>query len=90
MIWSFKLVNNPFDGKKDLEIPKGTQPGEIFKFDSEGIPSLRNGRRGDQIIQVLVKTPTNLNRKQEKLLRDFSKLEDNKLSNKLKNILRGN
>jgi molecular chaperone DnaJ len=38
----------------------------------------------------LVKTPTNLNKKQEKLLKDFSKLENNKLSNKLKNILRGN
>jgi molecular chaperone DnaJ len=78
------------NGKKDLEIPKGTQPGEIFKFEQEGIPSLRNGRRGDQIIQVLVKTPTHLNKKQEKLLKDFSKLENNKLSNKLKNILRGN
>jgi molecular chaperone DnaJ len=85
-----KIEVPTLNGKKDLEIPKGTQPGEIFKFDQEGIQSLRNGRRGDQIIQVLVKTPTNLNKKQEKLLRDFSKLENNKLSNKLKNILRGN
>ncbi len=77
------------NGKKILEIPKGTQPGDIFKFKEEGIPSLRNGRRGDQIIQLLVKTPTNLNKKQENLLREFSNLENKKLSNKLKSILRG-
>ncbi len=77
------------DGKKSLEITKGTQPGDIFRLHGEGIPSLRNGRRGDQIVQVLVKTPTHLNKKQESLLREFAKLESNKFSNKLKNILKG-
>jgi molecular chaperone DnaJ len=32
------------NGEKKLEIPKGTQPGEIFRFRGEGIPSLQNGR----------------------------------------------
>jgi len=77
------------NGKKSLEIPKGTQPGDVFRLTGEGIPSLRNGKRGDQIIQVLVKTPTHLNKKQESLLREFAKLESNKFSNKLKNILKG-
>ncbi len=77
------------NGKKSLEIPKGTQPGDIFRLHGEGIPSLRNGKRGDQIVQVLVKTPTHLSKKQESLLREFAKLESNKFSNKLKNILKG-
>jgi molecular chaperone DnaJ len=76
------------DGEKSLDIPKGTQPGELFRFRGEGIPSLRTGRRGDQIIQVNIKTPTHLNKKQEALLREFAKLEKDKLSNKLKNILK--
>ena len=75
-------------GEKNLEIPKGTQPGELFRFRGEGIPSLRTGRAGDQIIQVNIKTPTHLNKKQEALLREFAKLEKDKLSNKLKNILK--
>jgi molecular chaperone DnaJ len=78
------------NGKKVLAIPKGTQPGEVFRFRGEGIPSLRNGHRGDQIIQVLVKTPTHLNKKQEALLKEFAKLESGKLTNKLKNIFKGN
>ena len=76
-------------GKKTLEIPKGTQPGDIFRFKGEGIPSLRYKSRGDQIIQVLIKTPTGLTRKQESLLKEFAKLESKKISNKLKNILKG-
>ncbi len=75
-------------GEKILEIPKGTQPGDVFRFNGEGIPSLRSGKRGDQIIQVVIKTPTHLSKKQEKLLREFEKLESGKLTNRLKNILK--
>jgi len=77
------------NGEKVLKIPKGTQPGELFRFHGEGIPSLRNGKRGDQVIQVDIKTPTHLSKKQEDLLREFKKLESGKFSNKLKNILKG-
>jgi molecular chaperone DnaJ len=76
------------NGNKQLKIPKGTQPGDLFRFRGEGIPSLRSGKRGDEIIQVLMKTPTHLNKKQEALLKDFAKIERNKIPNKLKNILK--
>jgi len=82
-------INVPtLTGEKSLDIPKGTQPGELFRFRGEGIPSLRTGRSGDQIIQVNIKTPTHLNKKQETLLREFARLEKDKLKNKLKNILK--
>lgn len=77
------------NSEKELTIPKGTQPGELFRFRREGIPSLRTGQRGDQIIQVAIKTPTNINKRQEALLKEFGKLEKDKLRNKLKNILKG-
>ena len=95
--WRFHLSRRPWatvsrcrlsDGEKTLDIPKGTQPGDIFTFPGEGITSLRTRRRGDQIIQVDVKTPTRLNKKQEGLLREFAKLEKNKFSNKLKSLLK--
>jgi molecular chaperone DnaJ len=75
-------------GEKELEVPKGTQPGDVFRFRGSGIASLRTGRPGDQIIQVNIKTPTHLNKKQENLLREFARVEKDKLSNKLKNILK--
>ncbi len=76
-------------GEETLKITKGTQPGDTFRLARQGIPSLRTGRRGDQIVQVLVKTPTRLNKKQEKLLKEFQKIEAGKLSSKLKNVLKG-
>ena len=77
------------NGEKKLQIPKGIQPGDVLKFRGEGIPSLRSRKRGDQLIQVMIKTPTNITKKQEALLKDFSKLESGKLSTKLKKILKG-
>jgi molecular chaperone DnaJ len=76
-------------GEKELVIPKGSQPGDVLRFRGEGIPSLRNGHRGDQVMQIDVKTPTGLNKKQEALLKEFAQLEEKKLTTKLKHILKG-
>jgi len=84
-----KIKVRTLNGKKTLEIPKGTQPGDIFRMPGEGIPSLRGNRRGDQIVQVLIKTPTHLSKKQVELLKEFEHLESAKLSKKIKGILKG-
>jgi molecular chaperone DnaJ len=84
-----KITVPTLEGSKALDIPKGTQPGEVFYFRGEGVPSLRTRKRGDQIIQVVIKTPTGLSKKQEELLREFAKLEKGKLSTKIKNMLKG-
>lgn len=84
-----EITIQTLEGEKSLKIPKGTQYGETFRFKGEGIPSLRSGRRGDQIIQVSIKTPTGLSKKQEKLLQEFEHLNEDKISNKLKNLFKG-
>lgn len=78
------------NGEENVKIAKGTQPGDVFRLKGLGIPSLRYGSRGDQLIQFIIKTPTNLNKKQENLLKEFAEIEEGKLSNKLKTILKGN
>ena len=83
-----KIMIATLSGEKELEIPKSTQHGDLFRFRGEGIISLRDGVRGDQIIQAIIKIPTHLNKKQEKLLREFEKLESGKITTKLKNILK--
>jgi molecular chaperone DnaJ len=76
-------------GEKKVEVKKGTQPGDLLRLRGEGIPSLRYGNRGDLIVQFIIRTPTNLSKKQESLLKEFAKLESGKLSTKLKSILKG-
>lgn len=57
-----------------LTIPSGTQPGATFRIPGEGMPGLRGNSRGDLVVAVELKTPTNLTAKQEKLLKEFLKL----------------
>jgi molecular chaperone DnaJ len=59
------------NGKRNLSIPKGTESGEIFRIKGEGFPKLRGYGRGDQVVQIVVKTPNNLTKRQEELLREF-------------------
>jgi molecular chaperone DnaJ len=62
------------NGKKQLSIPKGIESGEILKIKGEGFPRIRGYGRGDQLIQVIVKTPKNLTKKQEDILKEFEEL----------------
>ena len=61
-------------GKKKLDIPAGSQSGNIFTLRKEGVPSLRGHGRGDMVIELQVQTPTNLCEEQKEVLRNFDKL----------------
>jgi len=62
------------EGTQKIKIPRGTQNGKLFRLKGKGVSHLRGFGRGDQIVQVMVKIPTKLNKKQEKLLEEFAKL----------------
>lgn len=64
------------DGKAELKIPAGTQHGQLFRLSGMGLPDLRSGRRGDELVEVLVEIPKRLNKDQEALLRRFAETED--------------
>ena len=55
-----------------LTIEAGTQSGRKFRLRGKGMPALRRGSPGDQIVEVQVETPTNLSKKQKELLEAFS------------------
>ena len=60
------------DGKMTYDIPEGTQTGTTFRLRDKGIPYVNNRtRRGDQLVTVVVETPTRLTREQKELLRQL-------------------
>ncbi|MFH1590074.1 MAG: molecular chaperone DnaJ [archaeon] len=67
-----KIEIPTLDGKASLRIPEGTQTGTVFKMRGKGIPYLHSYGTGDQLVQVVVETPKNLNNKQEKALKSFA------------------
>jgi molecular chaperone DnaJ len=56
------------NGSVSVEIPAGTQPGEILTVRGQGMPSLRGGRRGDLRVVVNILIPRRLNDAQRELL----------------------
>lgn len=59
------------DGPVTMKVPAGTQPGSDFKLSNHGVPHLKGGSRGAQIVTILVDIPTKLSKHQKHLLEDF-------------------
>ena len=53
-----------------LRIPPGTQPGQKFRIRGQGIE--RNGRRGDQYVEVEVRLPKKPTPEQEELIKQLA------------------
>lgn len=66
-----KIEIPTLDGNIKLKIPEGTQSGKVFRLSNRGITRLRGGGRGDMLVEVIVKTPTNLSREQKKKLKEL-------------------
>jgi len=62
-------------GKSTLRIPEGTESGSTFRLKGEGMPDLKNGRRGDQIVLVNVDVPKKLTARQRELLEELAATE---------------
>jgi molecular chaperone DnaJ len=60
----------------DLEVPAGTQPGEILTLSGMGMPLLQSSRSGDLYVKVNVKVPKKLTQRQRELLEEFGKATD--------------
>lgn len=60
-------------GRQTVDIPAGIQPGELIRLRGKGIKRLNGSGHGDQILRVLVETPTRLTARQRELLKDFAK-----------------
>ncbi|MFZ5776186.1 MAG: molecular chaperone DnaJ [Thermodesulfobacteriota bacterium] len=65
-------------GSRQLEIPAGTQPEQVFTLKDEGVPSLRGGGKGDMLIEIQVVIPKKLGKRQKELLEEFAALEKEK------------
>jgi molecular chaperone DnaJ len=61
-------------GKASLKIPPATQSGTTFRLRGKGMPSLRGGHHGDQLVRVHVEVPQALTGEQRKILEEFARV----------------
>jgi molecular chaperone DnaJ len=64
------------DGTEEITVPRGTQPGEVFRIRGRGVPHLQRRVRGDLLVEVVVDVPDDLSPEEEELLRQLARLRD--------------
>ena len=62
------------DGPARVRLPPGTQSGQRFHVRERGMPSPRDGRRGDLVVEVQLTLPRMLDERSKELLREFGRI----------------
>lgn len=75
------------DGQVTMKVPEGTQPGRVMRLKGKGIPSLRSGSRGDQLVRMKVVVPTRLTEKQKDALQKFADISKDNINPEEKSFL---
>jgi molecular chaperone DnaJ len=68
-----KIEIETVDGKVTLKIPEGTPSGKVFQIKGKGVPHLQSKNRGDHLVEVIIKIPNRLSRKQKELFQELNK-----------------
>jgi molecular chaperone DnaJ len=73
-------------GAESLEVPAGTQHGEVLTLKSRGLP-YRGGRKGDQHVQLAIEVPRKLTARQRELLGEMAKMDEANITPQRKGFL---
>jgi molecular chaperone DnaJ len=57
-----------------VNVPPGTQSGTVFRLKGKGIPYLTRRGKGDQIIEMVVETPTVLDDEQRRVFEELARI----------------
>jgi len=70
-----KIEVPTIDGRALLKIPPGTQSGQKLRLREKGVPSAtKDGKRGDEIVEVKVTVPMPRDERTKELLRELAQL----------------
>ncbi len=62
-------------GDKELKIPAGTQPGQIFRIKGEGMPVLGSSKHGDHYVTITVEIPKKLSKEERRLMEEWDEIK---------------
>jgi molecular chaperone DnaJ len=70
-----KIEVPTIDGRALLKIPQGTQNGQKFRLREKGVFNARKNLRGDEIVEVVLKSPDVHNERTRELLRELAQVQ---------------
>ncbi len=62
-------------GRGEVTLPAGSQSGDVFRLNGEGMPDPRRHGLGDLLVQVTIEVPKKLSGDEKRLLRELAELE---------------
>ncbi|MDR0827860.1 MAG: molecular chaperone DnaJ [Desulfovibrio sp.] len=82
-----KLSVPTLDEDITLDVPRGTQSGEMFRVPGRGLPYPGRKDSGDLLVEIKVLIPRGLTERQEEILREFAAIDAQKPLNKAKSFI---
>jgi len=67
-VFGNKIDIPTLDGKSALKIPAGLQSGKLLRMRGKGFPMLRSSSKGDQIVRVVINTPSSVSKGSKKII----------------------
>ena len=68
------IVVPTLNGEAEIEIPEGTETGDVIRLNGEGVPHLGSRKqRGDHVVTVVVETPRSLTEEQRRLMVELAR-----------------
>jgi molecular chaperone DnaJ len=74
-------------GDVKMNVKPGTQTHSILRLKGKGMPHLHGHGHGDQLVRVIVQTPTDLNKEQKKALLEFDRLSGGQAGNNKDSVI---
>jgi curved DNA-binding protein len=71
---------NTLDGNIRIRIPAGTQNGRLLRLRGRGLPKLKGGTKGDQLVRAKIVIPAAVTAQEKALYEQLAALEKDKVS----------
>jgi len=88
-----EIMVRSLDGEIPLTLHAGTQSGSQYRLRGRGMPSVRGGAKGDELVTVHVVVPTKLSKREREILEEYAQaggdqIEEKSFFDKVKDAFR--
>jgi molecular chaperone DnaJ len=77
-----EITVRSLDGAIPLTLNAGTQSGSQYRLRGRGMPSVRGGAKGDQLVTVHVVVPTKISKRERELLEEYARAGGDQIEEK--------
>jgi molecular chaperone DnaJ len=76
-VLGIKIDVETVHGTSTVDIPSGTQPGQVLRLKAKGMPIVNTSRTGDHFVTIDVVVPTKLSKEEKRLFETLKQLTVN-------------